>query len=42
MGENFNQKLFDNQTPVLTKQETKYSADSVISEESAWPSFSGT
>ena len=39
MGQNFDAKLFDNQTPALRKRESKFSADSLISVESVWPLF---
>ena len=41
-GQNFNQKLFDNEIPALTKQESKFSSDSVISAESTRLLFCGT
>ena len=40
--QNFNQKLFDNETPTLTKRESNFSVDSVISAESTRPLFCGT
>ena len=41
-GQHFNQKLFDNEIPALTKQESKFSSDSVISAESTGLLFCGT
>ena len=41
-GQNFNQKLFQNQIPALTQRESKFSADSVISARPTWSLFSRT
>ena len=41
-GQNVTQKLFDNQTPVLTKREREFSSNFVISAESIWTVFYGT
>ena len=41
-GQNFTKKLFDKQTPALTKQKSIFSMDSMISDESTWSLLSGT
>ena len=41
-GQNFTKKLFDRQTPALTKQKSIFSTDSMISDESTWSLLSGT